>query len=481
MMALLKKIHASSVLGLSLDGSRLEGVVLRRTNGSLAVGKSFSVSLTLDPLTNDAELVGQEIRNHLDAAGIRERRCAVCVPLNWALTLQTKVPELPEADVASFLQIEAERGFPYGPESLLIASTNYRLPGGERQATQVAVPRDHITRLEKALVAAKLKPVAISLGATSLQNPAQDAAHGVIALVISESGVSLQITFGGGIAALRWLEGTFDGEENEQRLFAEMIGRELRITLGQLPGEVREAVRRIRIFGAAAGNRELTQEIQSRVGAMGMSTELVTGYAPNEFGVKLPAATVVSPALSLAARQLAGVGAALDFLPPKVSAWQEFVGRHSSKKLAPVGAAAALVALGVVGLFGYQQWQLTVLRSKWSAMEPQVRELENLQRQIRRYRPWFDESFASLSVLRQLTEAFPEDNSVVAKTLEFRDASVVVCTGTARESKALVKVVERLNTTPGITGAEVSNVSGASGNAPTQFTLSFRFGAAKEL
>ncbi len=100
MIKLPKKQRASSVLGLSLDGNRLEGVVLRRANGSLVVQKTISASLSLDPLTNDPELVGREIQNHLEKAGIRERRCAVCVPLNWVLTLQTKLPDLPAADVS---------------------------------------------------------------------------------------------------------------------------------------------------------------------------------------------------------------------------------------------------------------------------------------------------------------------------------------------------------------------------------------------
>src|SRR5881296_2384148 len=134
-----KRQRLSGLLGLALDGSRLDGVVLRRTNGSLQVQQSFSVSLSLDPLTADAELVGREIRNHLDAAGVRERRCAVCGPLNWALTLHTKLPDLSEEDAASFLQIEAERGFPYGHDALFISSSRYGAPGGDQHATQVAI------------------------------------------------------------------------------------------------------------------------------------------------------------------------------------------------------------------------------------------------------------------------------------------------------------------------------------------------------
>src|SRR5204863_298637 len=82
-------------LGLPLDGSRLDGVVLRRTNGSMQLLQSFSVALSLDPLTAAPELVGREIRNHLDAAGVRERQCVVCVPLKWALTAHTEMPDLP--------------------------------------------------------------------------------------------------------------------------------------------------------------------------------------------------------------------------------------------------------------------------------------------------------------------------------------------------------------------------------------------------
>ena len=45
-----KRKRLSGLLGLSLDGSRLEGVVLRRSNGLLQALQSFSVSLSLRAL-----------------------------------------------------------------------------------------------------------------------------------------------------------------------------------------------------------------------------------------------------------------------------------------------------------------------------------------------------------------------------------------------------------------------------------------------
>ena len=47
----LKKQGASSVLGLALDGNRLEAVVLRRLNGALQVQQSLTATLALSPLT----------------------------------------------------------------------------------------------------------------------------------------------------------------------------------------------------------------------------------------------------------------------------------------------------------------------------------------------------------------------------------------------------------------------------------------------
>ena len=44
----------------------------------------------------------------VEQAGIRERRCVVSLPLSSALFLLTEIPEMPEEDVASFLEIGAD-------------------------------------------------------------------------------------------------------------------------------------------------------------------------------------------------------------------------------------------------------------------------------------------------------------------------------------------------------------------------------------
>src|SRR5205085_4423993 len=98
------------------------------------------------------------------------------------------------------------------------------------------------------------------------------------------------------------------------------------------------------------------------------------------------------------------------------------------------GRLAAAVVDVVAIAFGWQQVQLSRLTTQWDQLAPQVRQLENFQGQIKRFRPWFDDSIRSLSILRRLTEALPENGDVTAKTVEMRESGTVICTGTATDN-----------------------------------------------
>lgn len=477
---LLKRQNLTGLLGITLDGSRLEGVVLRRTNGALQAHQSLSVSLSLDPLTNAPELVGREIRNHLDAAGVRERRCVVCLPLKWALTTHAKVPELPEADIASFLQIEAERGLPCDVATLLLATSRCKTPSGEEHATLVGIPRNHLALLEQVLKAAQLKPVSFALGITALQPAGAETGDGVLALAIGESHVGLQVTCGGGVVALRALEGALGAEGGQRHLHADLVAREARITLGQLPAGFREAVRRVHIFGPRDLAQKLADEIELRLEPMGLKVELVTGYSSGEFGITLPVGATVSPAFSLAAGLLAGRAPLFEFLPPKVTAFQQLSARYASGRLRFALTTTGAAALVVAALFLYQQVQLISLGSQWSKMEKTVTELKETQKKISQFRPWYDTSFRGLTILKCLTEAFPEDGTVTAKTVEIRDLNTVTCSGEARDNRALMNTLKKLRSVPQITDVSQGPSRGQSPSMQFSFTFHWTEGGKTE-
>jgi hypothetical protein len=472
MIDLFKSKRGASVLGVALDGNRLEAVVLRRANGSARVRQFVSADLALSPLTDDPDLVGREIRNHLDQAGVRERRCAVCLPLGWLLTLQTKLPELPEAERDSFLQLEAERGFHSGPEALLIAHSLFQPAGGEPYATLLAVPRNHLNTLERVLRAAKLKPVTFALGIGALQPAAGDQER-VIALSVRSNSIDLQVSGGGGIVALRSLDGAIETQGGSKRISAELTARELRITLGHLPGGLSDGPGKIRIFGQGDMCRQFVQDISPRLEAMGLKLETVD-RAPSVALEPAPSPELAaSPALALAAAWVRGADSKPEFLPPRVQPWQRLVStRMSTRNLTYAGGAAAAVVLGILVAFGVQQWQIDSLQKQWDGMTPLINELTTDQEQIKEFRPWYDQSFRDLRILRRLTEAFPEDGSVSAKTVEIRDTVGVTCAGMARDKAAFLRLNEKL----GDATNEISNLHAETkGQKPTQFTLNFQW------
>lgn len=472
-----KKTTATSLLGLVLDGNRLDLVSVKRTNGSVEIRRAATATLSLDPLTNDPDLVGAEIHTHLEKAGVRDRRCVVGVPLNWALTLAVKVPAgLSPEDVQALLLMEAERGFPYAPETLMLGQSLVGTPDGERTATLVAVQRDHVVRLQDALESIGLRPLSFSLGLTALQPVAEsDTAGGVVALVPGERGVGLQVTAQGGIAALRLLEGAIEQDGSERRVQTDSLARELRITLGQLPDDARGAVRNLKVFGNDDLAEELYEQIRPRAEALGMRAQLVKEFAPLEFGVALPAGTAVSAALALAVRHLTGKPAVFDFLPPYVSKWKQFTEQHASKKLVYAAVVLGVAAVAVAGMFGWQQWRLNRLNSQWDAMKVRVTQIEDMQGKIRKYRPWYDESFRALSILKTITEAFPEDGGVAAKSLEIRDRSGVTCSGTARNNAALLKMRDQLVASKKFTNVKLEHSKGGQNGQPLEFTLNFQW------
>jgi hypothetical protein len=123
-------------------------------------------------------------------------------------------------------------------------------------------------------------------------------------------------------------------------------------------------------------------------------------------------------------------------------------------------------------LFCYQQWQLTNWRTQWAAISAKVTELEQITQKINQFRPWFDESVRGLTILKQLTLAFPEEGTVSAKTVEIRDLNQVSCSGIALDNQALRRTVEKLSATRGVTELHRSQTRG---KAPIQFTFDYHW------
>jgi hypothetical protein len=473
-MNLFSKQMPSSMMGLALDGNRLEAVVVRRSGDTLLVKEHVAASLALSPLGGDPALVGREIRNHLDQAGVRERRCAVCIPVNWVLSLQAKLPDLPEADIESFLQIEAERGFTSGHENLFIVNSRWQTPAGEKFATLLAVPRSHLDTLEKALRAAQLKPVTFVLGLAALEGAGREASAGTFSVALGSNSVELGASAGGGIAALRSLDGAIETGAPQKHVDADLVAREIRITLGQLPPGLAEGMRGVKVFARGEFARQFLNDLSPRLQNMGLRLESMDRASAAEFSAPPPPDIALSPALAAAANCVRSVASGPELLPPKVNQFQQWMTTNVAfKKLGWAGVAGAGVALLVGGAFLVQGLQAARWNSEFQSLERQARDVRTAQEQIARYSPWFDGSARGLSILKVLAQAFPLDGSVTAKTVEIRNLTEVTCSGIARDSLAYRTVIEKLGSTQGVDQVTTDSLRGSSPSV--QFTFKFQW------
>jgi hypothetical protein len=420
--------------------------------------------------------VGREIRNHLDQAGIRERKCVVCLPLNWLLTVNVSVPEIPEEDVAEFLELEAERGFTAGHENLLTATSRSRAVSGDQQATLLGIPQNHVATLEQALKAAQLKPLSFSLGITALAGGPKAAGAGVLTLLVGPHGIDLQISAGGGLTALRSLDGVIEAEGSQRRIDADALAREIRITLGQLPPGLAAEVSVAKILCRGEMGRQAMPDIIKRVQASGLRVEPVERYEPAPISPAPPAELASSPALALAANRLLDLAPGPEFLPPKINPWKQMLASgYSSKRLVWAGAGAGGVAVCILLAFLWQEWEISRLQSHLNSIAPQVAELKTDHDQITKYRPWYDTSFTGLRILRRVTEAFPEEGYVTAKTLEVRELNNINCSGTARDSQAYLALENKLG---GSEDGVVFKTDSLTGQSPVRFTFNLQLGGA---
>ena len=463
----------SSLLGLKLERNKLEGVVVRRSGSGVQIQKTFQAPLTLDPLTNDAELVGREILNQLSAAGIRERRCAVCLPLSWAHTIQVAIPELPEEDIAEYLGLEAEKGFPYSPDELMMGTSRFRTPGGEHFATMVAIPKGHLTLLEKALRAAKLKPVSFSLAVTSVQTADAESGSGLVSLWVGDNTLELQIVSGTGIVALRSLQARSEADAGAKAMDADTLAREIKITLGQLPRSIAQLLTKVRLFGRAEITKSLLKDLRPRLDHMGLATEIGTAQRINGFTLPGGSDEAMSPAFGLAARCILGHPPAFEFLPPKISRFPQLVAQFSSRKIFPIAAVAALLVIAFGGPMGYRAWQEAQLRTKWKQIEKDVTDLTKVQNNIKTYHSWY-EDFSVLDMYTNLVASFPANGAdATAKSVTVKEPFKITVTGDARNVAQVTALEGKLKQVKRFADINTKRTSQPQAGSRVQFTVEF--------
>ena len=421
------------------------------------MGATATTSLSLDPLTNDVELVAQEIRTFLDQNEIRETRCLLCLPSNLALATSIDLPDLSDEDLESYLDLQAESEFPFGVDDLSLTSVSYQSPSASQHATLAATPKNHVVRFESILLKAKLRPVSFTLGMISKRGKQSTDAPQLV-LDLYPDHVDLSVRCDGGFAALRSLDEVFESEKETPSLDNELLRREIKITLGPLTGSLRKQLTQASICVQDSLPKTLSDALENDLAGLGFQTNVVSG--------KHSALTTTVEAF------LTNQASKLEFLPPKQSQFQAFAEKVSSRGNAWAGGSVGTIVVLTAIIFYIQGYRLSSLEAEWDGMADKVTELETLQGKIRQFRPWYSSSAQSLQIAKRLTEAFPREGSIWVKSFEIKENNKIFCSGSARNNQALLNVMEKLRAMDDINDLTLQQVRGES---PVQFAFNFEW------
>ena len=442
--------------GITFDGDLAHVVWLGDGTSHHRVRLARSIPCRTEGNGEDAETVGQELGQQISGWGIRESRWTVRLPPHWLLTARIEVPQLDEKDIQGFLELAAEREFAL-QSSELVWTASLITAAAKRWATLVAAPKAKIIWIEQLLLAAGIKPSSLSAGwsDSATLNTSRTA---LMLLAWSDRRIGLEIIAGGGVACIRSIERSAPGPAGDD---LKGLVRELRLTLGQLPGNILPSLDCIQWLGPFPTSAPNPTAIQSALNEGGLPQIQTIESSPSPVS---DSETPVSGGLTAswrAAIDLAqGRPAVLEFSPPKIAVWKSRLELFAGKRHRTLLIAAASILLLTVLSFFIQGSRLGNLQERWNDMKPVVVELEALQQKIRQSRPWYRSDADSLKITEQLTGAFPAVGDVWVKTLEIRDHSQVTCSGFAKNNRALLDVLDRLGEIPEVDGLQVQQVQG---------------------
>lgn len=471
-----KSYSAATVVGLFLDEPWLHVAVCKRDGNGFQVTSAQSFPMSLKFLTGEPELLGSEIRNHLDAMGVREKRCVFGFPSTYALQTRIDLPELQGADLADYLELQIEKEFPRSHDELSIALSRYSDRDERPFAMIQALPLDHVAKLEKVMLAAKLHLESLTIGPVPMAAMLEEKLGVHPCLLVDDRRIELFVKSKGGLVILRVLEELTEEDSIRHGFQHDNIMLELRITLAQIATIVGEAEPRILHLIHSGKGTDNARDME------GVATEALTNWgwkvSRSDYCDAITHPPVgelksVHPAAwAMVGEWMKNGQSEMEFKPPKVTALEQFISRFTSKSNKWLGTAAALFVVLLGLTFFIQGKRLSHLETQWAGMRSEVESLNEIQDRIRQFRGWFDASCPTLTRASVLAEMFPEQGDVWAKSIEIKSDDQVVCTGFARNREALLAMMERMQKSDEIQDLQYQQVRGEN---PVQFIVKYLY------
>jgi hypothetical protein len=401
-----------------------------------------SLRLTAD----DPELVGRELRQLMQQAGIPRRKAIVLLPSAWFQSLQVPLEGIPAEDQESYVMLQAERFFG-SAETHQFSHQIITWPDGRAMALAIAISSERVAAVAAALRVAGMPPLLL---APVSAFPMPEDGDGTV-LSLARGSLEIGIFIRGTPVAFRSLEADTSPET---------LVRELRLTLG----------------GAGCGSRKVFLNLPVQEPLAGILRQ--NGFQPHPLAPPQDGSYAEAGAALLCMQEKGTLPGGIAIAPDR-SALANLL--HSRRRLftglAVVAALAVLMLLVAIGRAGYCRY----LEMRLARLQPQVEKVEAVRTETSRFSPWVRSRPETLMTLKRIVEAFPEEGTVWLERLDIRASNEVYLTGAARNTAAMYAVYGKLDKTPGVEKLHTPQIRTGEKGAGLQFSFSFVWNPKKGL
>ncbi|MDF3130476.1 hypothetical protein P0Y35_14815 [Kiritimatiellaeota bacterium B1221] len=451
----------SSLLALSIDSHQISAARVIRERNGCRMTKSLTISIPGDSFSADPQPAGIALAAALREAGFKEKHCVVCLPPSWLLTASVPLPDLSDEALSGFLSLRAEQEFPLPPSDLHCAHSVYETPEG-RRATLVALPDKRMKALKSLLQSAGLSALSLSPGLHAWTE--NEPSGGRLGFLMIDRHVNLVIFAGNGVAELRALVPDNSEPGGDVHFDAKTLNRELRITLGRLPVNIRNDLRDAVFSGAASEVTQVQQILSPALEALGIRVHQLRNDAHH-----------TGAAVIVARKQLCNLPVPFEFIPPRVGRLQQLTSQLSTRgpRRAALSAGAAVVILCAV-FWTARSMIESHLSQQWKSMAREVEALEEIQAELRLFRPWAETNADSLQILNLVTSTFPDQGDLWVSRLEIKDDRKVSLSGFSKQQEAFSAMRQKLMSLPQVADTTLEQQRG---HAPLQYEIQFQWSA----
>jgi hypothetical protein len=458
-----------TILGLAIDEFGIVAAEVSARAGRPEIRRvgqvTFDEKLSSENVNNLAGQLKQFLRtNHLSS-----KHVVVGIPLKWVVAREVMAPAATADAIAGMLGIQAERAFSLNSSELLFDYYGSTSTTDPSRVMLLAARRQMIDQIKEMVVAAGLKPLAVTVSALAFNGAKSSGGFGLYARPTycefwGRSNGRLEMIRHVPIVSSNGSAG------DPAELLTATIQKQIMLTpLRDQSGPVDVTLYDASGLSGAVIER-LNKQLKPQIALSDGRSALLSGSDQAQ-----------AQAVAAAAVAMTAIGArpAVDFLNPRIGAKKA----SSHKKVLVWGvAAAALVVLGVGGL-GYHwysiQSDIDAFTAKLKEEQPQIDAAQQVVNRINYAAPWIDQEPRFLQCLKELSAVFPQtSNSVWATSLNFNDKGGGAMSGKATRKDLALRVINDIAKNPNFSEVNMNFIREAGKNG-FEFSVNFQYKSTK--